>query len=86
MSLNLHSTLSIVLAVLVVLLLFEALHFNVFLLSALLPVIMMEVLSVPVVLVMSVNPRYQIIFGAGTALLLTTHCTFLLVRSLTVSG
>lgn len=77
MSLNLHSTLSTVLAVFCGLLLFEALHCNVFVLSALFPVIMMEVLSVPVVLVMSVNPRYQMMFGAGAALLLTTHCTSL---------
>lgn len=59
------------------LLLFEALHPKVLPLSVLFPIILMEVLSVPALLVMSVNPRYQVIFGAGTALLLTTQWTFI---------
>lgn len=67
-------------------LLFEALHSKDFLLSVLFPVIVMEVVPVPAMNVMSVDPRYQVIFGAGTAFLLTTHRTSIWVLSLMVSG
>lgn len=67
-------------------LLFEALHSKDFLLSVLFPVIVMEVVSVPAMNVMSVDPRYQVIFIAGTAFLLTTHRTSIWVLSLMVSG
>lgn len=73
MSLNLHSTFSVVLADFDGLLLFVALHCNVFMLSILFPVRVMDVVSVPALLVMSVDPKYQVMIGAGTALLLTKH-------------
>lgn len=82
----LHSTLSVVLAVFGGVLLFEALHSKDFLLSVLFPVKVMEVVSVPAMNVMSVDPRYQVISGAGTALLLTTQRTSMWVLSLMVSG
>lgn len=82
----LHSTLSVVLTVFGGVLLFEALHSKDFLFSVLFPVIVMEVVSVPAMNVMSVDPRYQVIFGAGTAFLLTTHRTSIWVLSLMVSG
>lgn len=68
------------------LLLFIALHCNVFMLSVLVPVRVMEVVSVPATYVMFVDPRYQVMVGAGTALLFTTHRTSLWVPSLIASG
>lgn len=82
----LHSTLSVVLAVFGGVLLFEALHSKDFVLYALFPVTVMEVVSVPAMNIMSVDPRYQVIFGAGSAFLLTTQRTSIWVLSLMVSG
>lgn len=79
----LHSTLSVVLTVFGGVLLFEALHSKDLVLSVLFPVIVMEVVSVPAT---NVDARYQVIFGAGTALLLTTQRTSMWVLSLMVSG
>lgn len=64
-----------VLAVFGGLLLFVALHCNVFLLSIFSPIKVMEVVSVPALLVISTDSRYQVIVGAGAALLLTSHWT-----------
>ena len=55
------------------LLLFFALHANVLLLCSRFPLIMIEETSVPSIFVISVDRRYQVMVGAGTALLLTTH-------------
>lgn len=85
-SLYLHSTLSVVLAVFGGVLLFVALHCKVFVLSALFPVIVMEVVSVPAMYVMFVDPRYQVMVGGGNALLLTTQRTFLWLSFLIVHG
>lgn len=68
------------------LLLFVALHCNVLLLSVLFPVIMMDVVFFPALLVMSVDPRCQVMVGAGTAFLLTTHWITFWISSLIVSG
>lgn len=64
-----------VLAVFGGLLLFVALHCNVFLLSIFSPVKVMDVVFVPALLVISADSRYQVIVGAGAALLLTSHWT-----------
>lgn len=68
------------------LLLFEALHSKVLPLSVLFPVIMIRVESVPALLVISVDPRCHVIFGEGSALLLTTQRTSILILSPMVSG
>ena len=83
---NLHSTLRFVSTFFGGLLLFVALHFNVLLLSCRFPVMMIELVLLFVVPVMSVDPRYQVMVGAGMALLLTTHWTFILVPSTDVRG
>lgn len=85
-SFYLHSTLSVVLTVFGGLLLFVAVHCNVFMLSILFPIIMMDVVFVSALLVMSVDPRYQVRIGAGTAFLLTTHWITFWMPSLIVSG
>lgn len=68
---------SVVLAFFVDLSLLVALHSNVFVLYVLFPVIMMEVVSAPAMIVMSVDPTYQVMVGSGTALLLISHLTSL---------
>ena len=82
----LHSTLRVVPTVFGGLLLFVALQFKVLLLSCRFPVCMIEILLILAVLVIFVDPRYQVIVGVGTALLLTTHLTSILVPSLIVRG
>lgn len=57
------------------LLLFVALHCNVLLLFVLFPVRVMKVVFVTAMLVMFTDSRYQVMVGAGAALLLTTHLT-----------
>ena len=83
---NLHSTLRVVTTVFGGLLLFVVLQFKVLLLSCRFPVSMIEVLLILAVLVIFVDPRYQVIVGVGTALLLTTHWTSIWVPSLNVRG
>lgn len=68
------------------LLLFVALHCNISVLSFLFPVKVMEVLFFPTIYVMFVDPRYQVMIGSGTALMLTTHWTSLCFPSLTING
>lgn len=80
-----HSTLSVVLAVFEELL-FVALHSNLFVLSVLFPVILMDDAYVNAVLAMFMDPRYQRIVGAGTAFVLTTHSNSICALSLMVSG
>lgn len=80
-----YSTLIVVLAVFGRLL-FEALHSKILPLSVLFPEIFMYVAAVPARLVMSLDPRCQVIFGAGTALLLTKQRTSIWELSLMVSG
>lgn len=75
-----------VLAVFGGLLLFEALHSKVLPLSFLLPVILIEDVFVSILVAMSVNTRYQVMVGLGTALLLTTHWNSFRKPSLIVSG
>lgn len=83
----LHSILSVVLAVIWgLMLLLEALHCNIFVLFNLSPVITIYVLLIPAMVVMSVDSRYQLIVGAGTALLLTAHRTSFVLFSLIVNG
>ena len=72
---KLHSTLRFVAPVFDGLLLFVALHSNVLLLCSRFTVMMIENALLPAIFVMSVDPRYQVMVGAGTALLLTTHRT-----------
>lgn len=69
-------------AILGCLILFEALHCNIFVLSVLFPVIMMVDASEPALLVMSIDPRNQVMFGAGEAFLLTTQVTGIAVPSI----
>lgn len=57
------------------LLLFVALHCNVLLLFVLFPVRVIKVVFVTAMLVMFADSRYQVMVGAGAALLLTTHLT-----------
>ena len=66
--------------------LFDARHASVFALSDRFPVMVMEALSISAILVMFIDPRYQLMVGAGTAFLLTTHRTNLWVPSVTVMG
>lgn len=68
------------------LLLFEAVHSKVLPLSFLLPVIVIEVVFVSILVVMSVDTRYQVMVGLGTALLLTTQLNSFRMPSLIVSG
>lgn len=72
-------------AVLGGLLLFVALHCSVFVLSSLFPVILIEVVYVPSVLLIYVVPRNHVIVGGGTALSLISHMTSVLRFSLNVS-
>lgn len=72
---HLHSTLSVVFAIFDGFLLFVAVHVNNFVLYVLFPVRVMKVVFAPAMLVMSVDSRYQLMVGAGIALLLTTHRT-----------
>lgn len=67
-------------------LLFVALHSNVIVLSVFCAIMIIEVVFCPALLVMSVDPRYQVMFGAGSAFLLTTHRTSLSEPSLIVKG
>lgn len=64
----------------------EALHCNVFLLSVLFPTNVIEVSCDPSMIAMLVDPRYQVMTGAGNALLLTLHWTSISLQSLIVSG
>lgn len=80
-----YSTLIVVTAVLGGLLLFVALHCSVFVLSSLFPVILMEVVYVPSVLLIYLAPRNHVIVGDGTALLLISHMTSFSRFSLNVS-
>ena len=80
----LHSTLSIVVSVIGGRLLFVALHSSIFLSSDLFPVKSMEVVLLLALLVMSVDPRYQAMVGAGKALLLHTHLISIWVSILIV--
>lgn len=68
------------------LLLFEAVHSKVLPLSFLLPVIVIEAVFVSILMVMSVDTRYQVMVGIGTALLLNTQFNFSKLPSLIVSG
>lgn len=82
----LHSILSVVLAVLIVLLLFVAVHFNtleVFLLS---PLKFTVEENVNVELLMFVESMYQVMLGAGVALLFTSQRTTWFNFSLIISG
>ena len=83
---NLHSTLRVVAPVFDGLLLFVALHANVLLLYSRFPLMMIEEALLPAIFVMSVYPRYQVMVGAGTALLLTTHRTIFWTPSANVRG
>ena len=83
---NLHSTLRVVAPVFDGLLLFVALHSNVLLLCSRFPVMMIEDTWVPAISEMTVNPRYQVMVGAGTALLLTTQWIIYCPLSANVSG
>lgn len=67
------------------LLLFVALHSMVWPLSILFPVRVMWVVFIPALLVMSLEPRYQVMVGAGNASLLTTHWITFWMPSLIVS-
>lgn len=67
------------------LLLFVALHSKVLPLSILFPVRVMWVVFIPALLVMSLEPRYQVMVGAGNASLLTTHWITFWMPSLIVS-
>lgn len=86
MSLNLHSTLSVVFPIFGDFLSFVALHSKFLPLSVLFPVRVMKVVFLPALLVMSVDPMYQEMVGVGSASLLTTHWITLWMPSLTVSG
>lgn len=79
---HIHSTRSVVFAILGCLILFEASHFNIFVLSVLFPVIMMVDAFPPALLVMSIDPRNHVMFGAGEAFLLTTQVTSIEVPSI----
>ena len=68
------------------LLLFVALHANVLLLYSRFPVMMIEEALLPAIFVMFVYPRYQVMVGAGTALLLTTHRAIFWTPSANVRG
>ena len=83
---NLHSTLRVVAPVFDGLLLYVAWHANVLLLCSRFPLMMIEETSVPAIFVMFVDPRYQVMIGAGTALLLTTHRTIFWKPSTNVRG
>ena len=83
---NLHSTLRVVTTVIGGLLLFVTLHCNVRLLSSRFPVMVIELVLLLVVPVISLDPRYQVMVGAGTALLLTTHRISIQVPSTNVRG
>lgn len=85
LSTYLHSTLSVVFAVFGGLLLFDALHWSGFLLSSFFPVITIDLLYVTTALV-RFDPINQEIFGAGTALWLTSHDMFLWAPSLIVKN
>lgn len=82
----LHSTLSIVELDFGGLLLFEALHSNVLVLSTFFPVILMEAASVPTLLVMYLEPKYQVKVAVGTAFLFTMHLISRVMPSINVSG
>lgn len=77
----LHSMFSVVFADFSVLLSFEALHSNVFLLSSLFPIILYLL-----VLVTNLESRYQAIAGSGNASLFALHWTSLWIPSLIVNG
>lgn len=55
------------------LLLFDAKHVKFSVLSILFPVIKIEVVSLPAKLVISVDPRYQVMVGGGAAFLFITQ-------------
>lgn len=82
----LHSILSVAFAVFGGLLLFAALHCNIFPLSSLFPVIIMELVFVIAMLVIFVDPRYHVIDGEGSALALTTQKTCFVLPSCIFSG
>ena len=83
---NLQCTLRVMAPVFDGLLLFVALHSNVLLLCSRFPVMMIEDTWVPAISEMTVDPRYQVMVGAGTALLLTTHRTIFWTPSANVRG
>lgn len=83
---NLHSTLSVVVAFCGGLLLFVALHSKVFVLSVLFPVILMKVVFVRSMLEIAIDPSNHVMFGAGSALLLTSHSTIVGSPSLKING
>lgn len=85
-NINLHSTLSVVLAFFGGLLLFVAIHSNVFVLSVLFPVILMKVVFVRSMLGISVVPSNHVMLGAGIASLLTSHLTTIGFPSLRING
>ena len=82
----LHSTFSIVELDFGALLLFEALHCSSLALSTFFPVILIKAASVPTLLVMSSEPKYQVKVAAGTAFLFTTHLISRVTPSIIVSG
>lgn len=82
----LHSILSVVLAVLIVLLLFVALHFNTLEVYLLSPVKFTVEENVNVELLMFVESMYQVMLGAGVALLFTSQRTTWFIFSLIISG
>lgn len=77
----LHSMFSFVFADFSVLLSFEALHSNVFLLSSLFPIILYSL-----VFVTNLESRYQAIAGSGNASLFALHWTLIWIPSLVVNG
>ena len=83
---NLHSTLRVVAPVFDGLLLFVALHSNVLLLCSRFTVMMIEEALLPAIFVMSVDPMYQVMVGAGTALLLIIHRSIYCAPSANVRG
>lgn len=85
-NINLHSTLSVVLAFFGCLLLFVALHSKVFVLSVLFPVILMKVVFVRSMLEIALDPNNHVILGAGNALLLTSQMTIFGFPSLKING
>lgn len=75
----LHSTVSVLLAVFgSLLLLFEALHSKVLPLSVLFPVIPMEIVLVPFILLF----KYQVITGGGAAFWFTLHVNSVVLPSI----
>lgn len=77
----LHSMFSFVFADFSVLLLFEALHSSVFLLSSLFPVLLYTL-----VFVINLESRYHAIVGSGNASVFATHSTWNEIPSLIVNG